>query len=314
MNRSPAFQFYAGDFLSDGRQIVMELAEVGAYIRLICACWKEGHIPDDVRKLAKLAGCTVEEMRAVWPAVGPCFEPDPAFKGFLVHPRLEKERKKQVAFKEAKSKAGKEGAARRWADKVDGRAITLPMAKNSSSASAVTSVGFSASAVSSSAHSGEEEASALASVDKLVAYVGEASRPAVEACARLRGLSPSWPTMLLGSFGPGEKLDPAINRIPESERAQVLALALQRYASDAKEWSSRFFRSFVTKAWADRTKGEAEDKALASTVTKHAGLRPVIEPRKPRPPSPDSEKPKAGNLGIDLSAWVADGPNGGHPA
>ena len=56
MKKSPAFQFYPKDFMSDEKQAVMELAEVGAYIRLICVCWEEGSIPRDMKRLAKLCG------------------------------------------------------------------------------------------------------------------------------------------------------------------------------------------------------------------------------------------------------------------
>lgn len=111
MSKSPAFQFYPADFMADGNQILMELDEVGAYIRLICVCWTEGHIPYDMRKLAKLARCTVAKMEKIWPALEECFEDDPAFRGYLVHPRLEKERNKQASFREKAKQAGKKSAA-----------------------------------------------------------------------------------------------------------------------------------------------------------------------------------------------------------
>ena len=37
--KSPAFQFYAKEFLSDANQAGMSLQETGAYIRLICFEW-----------------------------------------------------------------------------------------------------------------------------------------------------------------------------------------------------------------------------------------------------------------------------------
>lgn len=113
MASSPAFQFYPSDFLADENQMLMELAEAGAYIRLICVCWKEGSIPTDLRKLAKLVGATPKEMANIWPALAPCFDPHPVIAERLVHPRLEKERRKQNQYHEKMSQAGKKGAERR---------------------------------------------------------------------------------------------------------------------------------------------------------------------------------------------------------
>lgn len=113
MSKSPAFQFYPGDFLSDPNQMLMELDEVGAYIRLICVCWDKGNLPNDLRKLAKLAGTTLREMERIWPALAPCFQDDPTFRGHLIHPRLEKERGKQAAWKEKSREGGKRSAEAR---------------------------------------------------------------------------------------------------------------------------------------------------------------------------------------------------------
>lgn len=282
MSKSPAFQFYAADFLADSNQAVMSAAEAGIYIRLLCRCWLEGHIPDDVKKLASLAGVAIDEMRECWSAVRVCFQPDPAFKGFLIHPRLDAERVKQVEFREKRKEAGRKGAASKH-----GKHVAEPLTPPPSSSTSVlssTAVGFS----SSSAHSGEEKR-ALPSLEDLVAYVGDEHRYAVEACARLRGLSVSWAMMLLGAYGPGSKTDPAIDRIPEGERAAVLGLALTRYATDAKDWSSRFFRSFVTRAWADRQKGEAEDAEIQRTTARAAAFVPVMEERRKAAPPLDGE-------------------------
>lgn len=288
MPKSPAFQFYPGDFLSDGKQSVMELEEVGAYTRLICACWLEGNIPTEMRKLAKLAGTTTDMMRKLWPAIEPCFEKDPACAGYLIHPRLEKERAKQAAFKEKKRAAGKRGASARWtgdavAKEPDSTAIVLPLAENGSSASAVSSVRSSASAVSSSSHSGEEAPSPA--FNRLVAYVGEQHRELAEAVSRKPKATSSWASSVLANCGPGELLDPTMERIPEEHRPRVLALALSRYAADAQDWSTPYFRTFVARAWADRLKGASEDADVAKSAERHAQLKPVIHDR-PVPAKP----------------------------
>jgi uncharacterized protein YdaU (DUF1376 family) len=108
--KSPAFQFYPSDFLADENQIVMDLDEVGAYIRLIAVCWNEGSLPKDVRRLAKLCGATHEQMERIWPALEPCFEECSQDAARLVHPRLERERLKQETYREKMSEAGRKGA------------------------------------------------------------------------------------------------------------------------------------------------------------------------------------------------------------
>ena len=56
VSKNPAFQFYPGDYLSSQRVSLMTLEEEGAYIRLLCYCWKHGHIPSDPIQLAHLIG------------------------------------------------------------------------------------------------------------------------------------------------------------------------------------------------------------------------------------------------------------------
>lgn len=105
MNKAPAFQFYPGDFLSDGQQMAMSLSEAGAYIRLMCVCWKEGSIPDEPKALWKMAQAdSLKEFEMVWPRVRVCFKE--AAHGGLIHPRLEKERKKQQKWRNKSKKGG----------------------------------------------------------------------------------------------------------------------------------------------------------------------------------------------------------------
>jgi uncharacterized protein YdaU (DUF1376 family) len=106
--KSPAFQFYPKDFLSDGNQAGMSLQECGAYIRLLCVCWNEGTLPNDVTRLARYVGATVPQMRKLWPAVQRCFRLDA--DGLYRHPRLERERDKQSEYRRRQSDA----AAKRW--------------------------------------------------------------------------------------------------------------------------------------------------------------------------------------------------------
>jgi len=113
--KSPAFQFYPSDFLSDENVVLMSNTEVGCYIKLLCFCWKQGSIPSGVSKIAKLCGENSEAMAELWQSIEPCFrngQPDR-----LIHPRLEIERKKQASFSKERSESGKKGADARWGKK-----------------------------------------------------------------------------------------------------------------------------------------------------------------------------------------------------
>ena len=143
--KSPAFQFYAADFLADENVQAMSLAERGAYITLMAFCWREGSIPADSNRMARLCGCHADEMAELWQAIAVCFEPS-AEPDRLIHPRLELEREKQAKHRKKRSEAGAAGAKSRWggsddgnriadASQTDSNAIDLPMAKNGSSSS-----------------------------------------------------------------------------------------------------------------------------------------------------------------------------------
>ena len=49
--KTPAFQFYPNDYLSDTNVMLMTAEQEGHYIRLLCICWKDGSIPADWDKL-----------------------------------------------------------------------------------------------------------------------------------------------------------------------------------------------------------------------------------------------------------------------
>lgn len=117
-SKSPAFQFYANEFLMDEHVALMSLQERGAYITLICKCWNEGTLPADLERLSKLCGAPLATFRKLWPAIEPCFRANG--DGRLMHPRLEKERKKQRDFRRRQSDA----AAKRWDSR--GNATALP--------------------------------------------------------------------------------------------------------------------------------------------------------------------------------------------
>jgi uncharacterized protein YdaU (DUF1376 family) len=106
--KAPAFQFYPADFLSDARVAIMSMEQRGIYITLLCHCWKEGSIPDDIAKLARL--CHVADKggdTTLWSEVLDCFVVDDDDSTQLVQPRLQIEREKQEAWRLKSAQGGK---------------------------------------------------------------------------------------------------------------------------------------------------------------------------------------------------------------
>ena len=100
MNKAPAFQFYAQDFLTGVTYLTNE--EIGMYIKLLSKQWTDDKIP--LKRIEFLIGKKWENVSE---------ELQSKFKNdgeFLFNERLEKERKKQ---KEKSAKA-KKSAERRW--------------------------------------------------------------------------------------------------------------------------------------------------------------------------------------------------------
>jgi uncharacterized protein YdaU (DUF1376 family) len=126
---SPAFQFYASDFVAATIDLTNEQA--GAYIRMLCYAWDhpEG-LPAAMSTLARIAHCTERRFSTnIWPHIGCKFVKNDA--GRFYNQRLEQVRQDQNEFKEGRSRSGREGARKRWANhsKANGAAITEPIAK-----------------------------------------------------------------------------------------------------------------------------------------------------------------------------------------
>lgn len=104
MKASPAFQFYADDFIAGTCD--MTRAEVGAYIRLLCYQWTRGSIPSDPKKLRMIAGGGVSEY--VKKKFARTQEDDR-----IRNERLESERRKQASYRDKQRIKGiKSGVSR----------------------------------------------------------------------------------------------------------------------------------------------------------------------------------------------------------
>lgn len=104
MKKSPAFQFYPGDFFADSKVIVMTAEEVGAYWLLISSCWIEGKLSGDMEDMAVIARLPVDKFQTSWEKrIKRCFEQRE--DGVWIHPRLEVERQHQAENREKKRHA-----------------------------------------------------------------------------------------------------------------------------------------------------------------------------------------------------------------
>jgi len=145
MTKSPAFQFYAAEFLADENVVCMTNQEVGCYIKLMSYCWREGSIPSCISRISKLCGEDSSAMAQLWLSIAPCFTLAIDDELRLVHPRLEKERVKQSEHKKERSESGAKGAEARWGKELRGyssaiaKPIAEPMANDGSSSSSSSS-------------------------------------------------------------------------------------------------------------------------------------------------------------------------------
>ena len=142
--KSPAYQRYPRDILSDENYQAMNWAERGMYNHLMDLCWLETSISAELKILARILSISDPDFTTAWQMIGKCFNPgdDPLR---LVHPRLDLERKKQAEHAALKARAGKKAMEKRWAkhkkpkpkitllDSVNNRTITEDNSSSSSS-------------------------------------------------------------------------------------------------------------------------------------------------------------------------------------
>lgn len=114
--KSPAFQFYPGDYLTDSKILALSFEERGIWLHLICLAWLNGGLDSDTTVLARSCGLPQRDFDRAWRRIGAHFE----LRGDrLVNPRQEREREVQAINRARRSDAGKDGNAKRWHDSGD---------------------------------------------------------------------------------------------------------------------------------------------------------------------------------------------------
>jgi hypothetical protein len=153
LEKSPAFQFYPKDFLSDGKVILMSSEVRGIYITLLCVDWIDNGLPEKRTAWLSMGGYSFfkpdgtlrarEDAEAVMAELSVCFTAHPERPGFVTNQRLQKERVIQRAHRLERSRSGKRGAANRWVKPEnhasDSSAIKEPMANDGSSTASASS-------------------------------------------------------------------------------------------------------------------------------------------------------------------------------
>lgn len=113
MAKSPAFQFYPRDFLSDPKVQLFTTEEVGAYTLLLCIAWMEGGIPDDMEAMAKWTRMDPSSFQVAWKHLQGCFTRDPHDSTRWVQKRMEEIREEQRIRREKQVRGGQNSARKR---------------------------------------------------------------------------------------------------------------------------------------------------------------------------------------------------------
>ena len=116
MGNPPAFQLYSNDFFVD--TITWELDELGLYARLLFVEWSNGPLPNDHKKLSKIAGISPKKFSNLFQICSSKFVLNG--DGNLINVRMEEARVKQTKYSESR----KEIAKARW-EKSDTQAMHM---------------------------------------------------------------------------------------------------------------------------------------------------------------------------------------------
>lgn len=111
--KSPAFQWYAPDVLTDGEFAEMEYDERGVFVTLLSFAWLNDGIPADQERIRRLLRIPPRDFERIWKAVSRCFEPRPGDAERLVNPRQERERVAQAENRARIAELSKRGVEAR---------------------------------------------------------------------------------------------------------------------------------------------------------------------------------------------------------
>jgi uncharacterized protein YdaU (DUF1376 family) len=109
MKGFPYVPWYHGDFLRSTAG--WTLIEQAVYWKLLCSQWENGVLPNDMTRLACIAGIDTTTMATLWQVVGKKFKRTATG---LVNKRMQERRRNYQEFRQRQSEGGRKGAAARW--------------------------------------------------------------------------------------------------------------------------------------------------------------------------------------------------------
>jgi uncharacterized protein YdaU (DUF1376 family) len=107
MNKPPAYQHYAQDWLVGTAKLTLE--EQGAYQRLLDHQWVDGPLDPDHGELARILGVTPRRFAKLWKRLARQFPMLHGDGDRLANPRLELERQKQMVYRAQQAARGRAG-------------------------------------------------------------------------------------------------------------------------------------------------------------------------------------------------------------
>ncbi len=106
MKDGPAFQLYAADFYMD--TVEWSSTQVGIYFRLLMYEWVNGVLPNDEKRLARIAGTDPGNFKKTWAQdIAKKFSPNS--DGNLINRRMEEVRLEQQEYRKSQREAGLRG-------------------------------------------------------------------------------------------------------------------------------------------------------------------------------------------------------------
>ena len=111
VEKAPAFQFYARDWLSDLRLRLLDHEAKGMLVDLLCHQWLEGHLPSDDKSIARLLGVSTRKWRATRSRLECHFQLNG--NGLMFNPRLSEQREAVVGRHKERVNAGRKGGLAR---------------------------------------------------------------------------------------------------------------------------------------------------------------------------------------------------------
>jgi len=111
-----AYMWSVRDWRGDDIYRLLSLEEKGAYRELLDECWIHQKIPNDVDRLARIAGMAIDAFKRLWSLIKEKFYE--ISEGWLSSKRLEQDRERLDEIREKRARAGQVSSAKRYGKKV----------------------------------------------------------------------------------------------------------------------------------------------------------------------------------------------------